>query len=267
MSYKSAHLKTHYPVEYMCALINSKSKQEDVLKYIPELNRLGIKILPPDYQVGNLRWQVEGKAIRVGLHYLKGVGKALRGGCKTWEQFITRNNKTISTALIKAGAMDFLGKTRGWMLANLESHAEKLTYMEKCKERIAFYTEQGKDKMREQWEVKLKNTVLLNQEGNGYDEAKGETEVLGFTFKTIPKILVGVAESVQEFNDKNGKLMARVVFNTDYGSYTCVVFASQWKQKDHRGKYGLVKGVFVEKNKSYEFIQKDGIIQDCREIV
>ena len=267
MSYKSAYLKTHYPVEYMCALINSKSKQEDVLKYIPELNRLGIKILPPDYQIGNLRWQVEGKAIRVGLHYLKGVGKALRGGCKTWEQFITRNNKTISTALIKAGAMDFLGQTRGWMLANLESHAEKLAYMEKCKERIAFYTEQGKDKMREQWEVKLKNTVILSESGNGYDEAKGETEILGFTFKTIPKILVGVAESVQEFNDKNGKLMARVVFNTDYGSYTCVVFASQWKQKDHRGRYGLVKGVFVEKNKSYEFIQKDGIIQECREIV
>lgn len=267
MSYKTAYLKTHYPVEYMCALINSKSKQEDVMKYIPELNRLGVKILPPDYSIGNLRWQVEDKSIRVGLCYLKGVGKALGLGCTTWVQFITHNNKTVSTALIKAGAMDFLGKTRAWMLANLEDNVTKLNYIAKCKERIAFYTEQGKDKMRLQWEDKLKNTALLSESGGSYDEAKGETEVLGFTFKTIPKILVGTAESVQEFNDKNGKLMARIVFNTDYGSYTCVVFANQWKQKDHRGRYGLVKGLYVEKNKCYEFIQKDGILQDCSEKV
>lgn len=266
LSYKSAYLKTHYPVPYMCALINSKSKQEDVQKYIPELNRLAIQLLPPDYSIGNLKWQVEGKAIRIGLNYIKGVGKALRLGATTWEQFITTNNKTICTALIKAGAMDFLGKDRGWMLANLEDNAKKLAYMEKCKERIEFYTEQGKASGVTMWKKKLSDTVMLNDSGKGYDVAKGEMEVLRLTFHTVPKILVGIASAVQEFEDKNKKVMARIIFDTDYGEYKCVVFASQWKQETRRGRYGkVIRGITIEQGKTYEFIQKDGVISDCRE--
>lgn len=266
LSYKTAYLKTHYPVPYMCALINSKSKQEDVQKYIPELNRLAIQLLPPDYSTGNLKWQVEGKAIRIGLNYIKGVGKALRLGATTWEQFITTNNKTICTALIKAGAMDFLGKDRGWMLANLEDNAKKLAYMEKCKERIEFYTEQGKASGVTMWKKKLSDTVMLNDSGKGYDIAKGEMEVLRLTFHTVPKILVGIASAVQEFEDKNKKVMARIIFDTDYGEYKCVVFASQWKQETRRGRYGkVIRGITIEQGKTYEFIQKDGVISDCRE--
>lgn len=266
LSYKSAYLKTHYPVPYMCALINSKSKQEDVQKYIPELNRLAIQLLPPDYSIGNLKWQVEGKAIRIGLNYIKGVGKALKLGATTWEQFITMNNKTVCTALIKAGAMDFLGKDRGWMLANLEDNAKKLAYMEKCKERIEFYTEQGKASGVAMWKKKLADTVMLNDSGKGYDVAKGEMEVLRLTFHTVPKILVGIASAVQEFEDKNKKVMARVIFDTDYGEYKCVVFASQWKQETRRGRYGkIIRGITIEYGKTYEFIQKDGVISDCRE--
>lgn len=266
LSYKTAYLKIHYPVPYMCALINSKSKQEDVQKYIPELNRLAIQLLPPDYSIGNLKWQVEGKAIRIGLNYIKGVGKALKLGATTWEQFITMNNKTVCTALIKAGAMDFLGKDRGWMLANLEDNAKKLAYMEKCKERIEFYTGQGKASGVAMWKKKLADTVMLNDSGKGYDVAKGEMEVLRLTFHTVPKILVGIASVVQEFEDKNKKVMARVIFDTDYGEYKCVVFVSQWKQETRRGRYGkIIRGITIEQGKTYEFIQKDGVISDCRE--
>ena len=266
LSFKTAYLKTHYPVPYMCALINSKSKQEDVQKYIPELNRLAIQLLPPDYSIGNLKWQVEGKAIRIGLNYIKGVGKALKLGATTWEQFITMNNKTVCTALIKAGAMDFLGKDRGWMLANLEDNAKKLAYMEKCKERIEFYTGQGKASGVAMWQKKLADTVMLNDSGKGYDVAKGEMEVLRLTFHTVPKILIGIASAVQEFEDKNKKVMARVIFDTDYGEYKCVVFASQWKQETRRGRYGkVIRGITIEYGKTYEFIQKDGVISDCRE--
>lgn len=266
LSFKTAYLKTHYPVPYMCALINSKSKQEDVQKYIPELNRLAIQLLPPDYSIGNLKWQVEGKAIRIGLNYIKGVGKALKLGATTWEQFITMNNKTVCTALIKAGAMDFLGKDRGWMLANLEDNAKKLAYMEKCKERIEFYTGQGKASGVTMWKKKLADTVMLNDSGKGYDVAKGEMEVLRLTFHTVPKILVGIASAVQEFEDKNKKVMARIIFDTDYGEYKCVVFASQWKQETRRGRYGkIIRGITIEQGKTYEFIQKDGVISDCRE--
>ena len=41
----------------MCALINSKKDQKDVVPYVAECKRLKIKILPPDLRKGNLEWQ------------------------------------------------------------------------------------------------------------------------------------------------------------------------------------------------------------------
>lgn len=72
--------------------------------------------------------------------------------------------------------------------------------------------------------------------------------------------------SVQEFEEKNKKVMARITFDTDCGEYKSLVFASQWKQETRRGRYGkIIKGITIELGKTYEFIQKDGVFSDCRE--
>lgn len=261
LSYKTAYLKTHYPVEYMCAVINSKNKQEDVLKYLDELEKLGIKILPPDYSKGNMEWQVEDGNLRMGLGYIKSVGKRVHLGAKTWEDFAKHGNKAVAMNLIKAGAMDFLGKSRAWMVANLEDYKKKLEYIEHCKERIEYYTVNGKDKMRMQWEAKLKATEFANNAEQCYDNTKGEIEVLGMSFNKLPKVLSGIADTVQEFNDKNGRLMARIVFKTDYGEFKGLVFSSQWKKKSYYDKYkGRLPGIIVEQGKKYKFIITKGIV-------
>ena len=261
LSYKTAYLKTHYPVEYMCAVINSKNKQEDVLKYLDELEKLGIKILPPDYSKGNMEWQVEDGNLRMGLGHIKSVGKRVYLGAKTWEDFAKHGNKAVAMNLIKAGAMDFLGKSRAWMVANLEDYKKKLEYIEHCKERIEYYTVNGKDKMRMQWEAKLKATEFANNAEQCYDNTKGEIEVLGMSFSKLPKVLSGIADTVQEFNDKNGRLMARIVFKTDYGEFKGLVFSSQWKKKSYYDKYkGRLPGIIVEQGKKYKFIITKGIV-------
>ncbi len=49
VAYHTAYLKTHYPVEFMAALLTSvTSKTEDVVKYIGESREMGIEVLAPD---------------------------------------------------------------------------------------------------------------------------------------------------------------------------------------------------------------------------
>jgi DNA polymerase III alpha subunit len=52
VAYQTAYLKTHYPVEFMAALLTSEtSKPENVVKYIGECKEMGISVEPPDVQV------------------------------------------------------------------------------------------------------------------------------------------------------------------------------------------------------------------------
>lgn len=278
LSYKTAYLKTHFPVQYMCALLNSRSDHKKLLPYIEECKRMKIKLLPPDLRKGNREWIVDGNAIRVGLCYVKGVGDNLViPDVLDWQSIVSSNNKGIVEALIKAGAMDFLGKSRGWMLSNLQSTKQIQARVAHCKERIACYqnalgqatTEKEVNKatrMIDQWQAKLDEVQFTATAEKKYDEIAGEFSVLSFSFKELPRILVGTPKTIREFTDKNGGLMARIVFDTEYGDIDGVVFASAWKKKKYHDRYrGWVQGIFIEQGFTYEFIKnKTGVIIDAQ---
>jgi DNA polymerase-3 subunit alpha len=57
LAYQTAYLKTHYPVEFMAALLTSEiSKPENVVKYIQECREMGIAVEPPDVQVSGAQF-------------------------------------------------------------------------------------------------------------------------------------------------------------------------------------------------------------------
>lgn len=279
LSYKTAFLKTHYPVQYMCALLNSRSDQKKLLPYIDECRRMNIELLPPDLRAGNRDWVVEDNAIRVGLCYIKGVGDNLRNAKgEDWENIVASNNKGITEALIKAGALDFVGKSRGWMLANLKSTQEVQERKAHCWERIEHYkairfgnndekTQAKAQRMLDQWYAKLSNIDFNENAEKKYDYASGEIEVLSFSFHEVPKVITGTPKDIHEFTDKNGGLMARVTFSTDYGDIGGVIFASVWKKAKYHDRYrGWQPGITIEYGKRYEFIKnKTGVIVDARE--
>jgi DNA polymerase-3 subunit alpha len=79
VAYQTAYLKTHYPVEFMAALLTSEtSKPENVVKYIGECKEMGIRVEPPDVQVSGAQFTPhvtpEGESIRFGLAAVKNVG-------------------------------------------------------------------------------------------------------------------------------------------------------------------------------------------------
>lgn len=116
MAYITAYLKTHYPLEFYVATINSEDgNQEKILPYIQEIKRKGIEILPPDLRHSQREWIVDGNAIRVGLAYIKGINKIEKPHEYTIDAIFSKYTKLQLEGLVGSGALDFLGETNELM--------------------------------------------------------------------------------------------------------------------------------------------------------
>jgi len=143
LAYQTAYLKTHYPVEFMAALLTSVSgNTDDVVKYINECREMGIAVEPPDVNVSEANFTPHGDAIRFGLSAVKNVGhNAIEsiviarkevGAFTSIYQFCEKVdlrllNKRVIESLIKSGAMDALGRRSQLMgvVDNAMEHAQK----------------------------------------------------------------------------------------------------------------------------------------------
>jgi DNA polymerase-3 subunit alpha len=77
IAYWTAWLKANHPVEFMAASMTLDIQNTDKLAiFKQELDRMRLKLLPPDINESNPDFKVEGKAIRYALAALKGVGEA-----------------------------------------------------------------------------------------------------------------------------------------------------------------------------------------------
>jgi len=145
LAYHTAWLKTHYPVEFMAALLTSEtSKPENVVKYISECKEMNISVVPPNVQVSDANFTPINGAIGFGLAAIKNVGHnaiesiivartALQAVGKTgfsslWEFCekvdLRLLNKRVLESLIKAGAMDAFGG-RAQLCAALDKAMER----------------------------------------------------------------------------------------------------------------------------------------------
>ena len=137
ISYQTAYLKAHYPVEYMCAFLTSIiDSQDKVVFYLRECQRMGIKVLPPDINQSVENFTVTAGGIRFGLGAIKNVGiNAVKNVVKVRKQQpftslfdfcqrvdLSQFNKRMLENLIVAGCFDSIGITR----------KEALSIMDEC---------------------------------------------------------------------------------------------------------------------------------------
>ncbi|HUR30861.1 MAG TPA: DNA polymerase III subunit alpha, partial [Saprospiraceae bacterium] len=77
LSVQTAWLKTHYPAEFMAAVLTHN--KNDIVKlnfFLRECKRMNIQVLPPDVNESNINFTVNAKgAIRFGLSALKNMGE------------------------------------------------------------------------------------------------------------------------------------------------------------------------------------------------
>jgi DNA polymerase III subunit alpha len=122
IAYQTAYLKTHYPAEYMSAVLNNAGSIDKITFFMEECKRMGLKVLGPDINESLKGFAVNNKGeIRFGLGGLKGVGEAAvesiieerkkNGFFKTVFDLIKRiNQRTVNKktmeSLAYAGAFD-----------------------------------------------------------------------------------------------------------------------------------------------------------------
>ncbi len=136
VSYQTAWLKTHYPAEFMAAVLSCEMAHPDsVVAMREECVRMGMEVLPPDINASQIRFSVPGpNQVRYGLGAIKGVGEGALEGiiaerntggpfrdlfdfCRRVDT--RKANKRVLEALIFSGALDVLGANRATLFRNL----------------------------------------------------------------------------------------------------------------------------------------------------
>ena len=128
VSYQTAYLKCHYPIEFMAALMTSvRDNTSKVIHYTMNCKELGIPMLSPDINEGYSDFSVADGGIRFGMSAIKGIGvnvierivaeRKSGGAYASLQNFLERLdsgevNKHVVENLIKSGAMDSLPGNR-----------------------------------------------------------------------------------------------------------------------------------------------------------
>ena len=127
ISYQTAYLKAHYPVEFTAATLTCDRENTDkVVRTISDARSSGIKVLPPDVNESQLDFSVSHGKIRFGLGAVKGVGAGAIesiievrkdgpfGGmfdfCERVD--LRKVNRRVIEALVKCGAFDSAWSTK-----------------------------------------------------------------------------------------------------------------------------------------------------------
>ncbi len=196
ISYQTAYLKAHYPLEFFGALITSDMDNTDkVLRYIHDCREMKITVQPPDVNLSDRDFSVSDNKLVFGLGAIKNVGsKAIDNIIEARKELKKFNslsqlcesvdlqlaNKRVFESLIKSGACDSFGQSRAQMLKELQASME-----------------QGQKKQRDQQlgQSSMFDTFaedVAPEQGNGnHVEEWNETDRLKFEKESIGFYITG----------------------------------------------------------------------------
>ena len=140
ISYWTAYLKAHYPVEFLCGLMSNESTNEKIGVFIQEANRMGIEVLGPCVNHSAVKFQPETMpnghlAVRFGLASVKSMSSETvrviveereeNGPYKSLEDFcyrippqaVRRNQLEV---LVQCGAFDWMHVCRAQLFDSIE---------------------------------------------------------------------------------------------------------------------------------------------------
>ncbi|MCK8825556.1 DNA polymerase III subunit alpha [Fuchsiella alkaliacetigena] len=270
VSYQTAYLKEHYPVEFMAALLNSVMGNSDkVARYIEECRRMDIKVLPPDINESQSNFTVLGERIRFGLEAVKNVGqKAIEEIVTARQQApyeslvdfcervsLSKVNQRVVESLIKAGAFDSLGAYRSQLLSILDRAYEQYRQIEKEKlnGQQSFGDFFGEDEFTTVESLELPNKAEYSTE----QLLAMEKEYLGLyvsahpldryasyleAYQTVSTlelaavddgeelVFAGLISNCKEIKTKQGRRMAFLELEDKYGTLEVVVFPDTYQK-------------------------------------
>jgi DNA polymerase-3 subunit alpha len=261
ISYQTAYLKAHYPVQYFAAMLTNEVNDTDkMIKYITECREAGIEILPPDINKSAKAFTIVEDKIRFGLSGVKNVGDAAIdsilqvrdeiGEFNSFAHFMStvdgrKANKKVLESLAKGGCFDSLGLKRSQILHLIKEKSDKLTRKD---------NKNGLLQM-DMFGTSVETTTsfeIPDMEELSHDEIlNGEKESLGFYFSNHPLkpyehlirqltpydtqslketdaseevSVAGIVNALKEITTKRGDRMAYLTLEDTKGIVEAIVF-------------------------------------------
>jgi len=267
ISYQTAYLKTHYPTEFMAALMTSEQNDiERIAFLVEECKQMNIKVLPPNINQSDQDFTKAGdKIIHFGLKAVKNVGHNIvqsiveeRKQNKPFNSisdFIERVeskdlNKKSLESLIKCGALDGFGE-RNQLLASLEQMLNLARETQKAKQngQVSLFTDSTKTTLPSlkmataaaaskkeclSWERELLGLYISEHPLKNYQQRLAK---LALSCQKLSKEHVGhrvriggIINKIQKVNTRAGQLMLFVEIEDLTGRIEALVFPNVLEQ-------------------------------------
>ena len=257
ISMQTAYLKCHYIKEFMAGLLSSvMDKTEKLVIYIANCKKNGVKILPPDINISEKNFIIEGESIRFGLLALKGVGQDVieeivkereeHGRYTCFMDFIMRNpnlNKKVCEALIKTGAFDFTGYSRRSLLLNEESLIQGIRKDKKNQVdgQLSLF-----DIMEEKTDVKINDSIRNVPEYSKMELLKQEKEISGIYISGHP--MDEYIGFIKKNTDLSGEAFVPTVIEADGDMQETYPELTDGKKVSMAGIVTSIKKIFTKKD-------------------
>ena len=268
ISYQTAYVKTHFPQEFMAALMSLEmGDTSKTYKNIAECRAQNMAVLPPDVNESDEGFTVRGETIRFGLGAVKGVGsKAIDAICEAredgpFEDFFdfclriqgTQVNKRVLESLSKCGALDSFGIPRAQLVEAIEAITKWADREAKGANstQMGLFASGGKDLTRpdfphiEEWPEldKLnKEREILGFFITGHPLDRYESRLHGVVALTTETIkgrphqdkvrLAGVIQSLQLKNSKKGDRYATFTLEDKAGGVEVIVWPEAYRRNE-----------------------------------
>ena len=141
LAMQTAYLKTHYPVEFMAALLTGDipdrnfTRKDSLIEHIEDCQRMDIEVVPPSVNTSGVKFTVADGKIFFAMSAIKGCGasaaeaivverdtngpfKDLFDFCERIESSLC--NRSSIESLVKSGAMDCFGGHRAQLTACID---------------------------------------------------------------------------------------------------------------------------------------------------
>lgn len=261
LSYQTAWLKSHYPAEFMAAVLSADMDNTDkVVGLIEDCHEQGVEVLPPDINRSIYQFSVpDEKSVLYGLGALKGVGEAALDGIIAERDangkfadlydFCRRSdtrkvNRRVMEALIKAGAMDSLGPNRASLTASL-SNAVQLAEQNQKNASV------GQDDMfgsSEQPDVHANVHIVEVDDWDDETRLANEKETLGLYLTGHP--IARYEEELRRFTECRFSKVPDLVPESERGGQGGGYGGYRKKNKTQYCLAGLLIGMRVRKTKT-----------------
>ncbi|WP_336294603.1 DNA polymerase III subunit alpha [Bartonella sp. CB169] len=273
VSYQTAYMKAHHPVQFLAASMTYDMTNTDKLNdFRREALRLGIKVIAPCVQTSHRIFEVGDDCIYYSLAAIKGVGEAVvdhivacRGNklFKDLEDFCERIdphivNKRAMESLICAGAFDCFNISREILLANLETlHARALrSFDNNSSGQIdIFGMTDG-----------LKEPLILSQTSPWYPDEKlyREFQAIGFYFSAHP-----LDEYQAILSKKRVQTWANFANSVKGGATAARLAGTVVAKKVRKTRSGKKMGIihFSDTTGQYETVLFSEVLSDYEEIL